>query len=125
MYENVDGPPYTILFNSSVSALKLWRSVEVLRRVDVRLRYSRTNTDGKEKLIAIHGNRLVLYLVFRALGDSIFSEDAELDVGKLNGLAAECLSKLTVEILKNYSAAYPASLFKNVTKCKAITSAVA
>src|SRR5579863_5888224 len=124
LYQNVDGPPYTILFNSSVSALKLWRSVEVLRRVDLRLKYDQSQTEGKERLIAIHGNRLVLYLVFRALGNSIFTEETEFDVGKLNGLSADCLSKLTAEILKHYSAAYPASLFKNITKCKQIATAV-
>ena len=95
------------------------------REVDVFLRDVQARTEGKEKLVAIHGNRLLLYLVFKALGPDVFdADDAEVDLGRIPIIAADCLTKLTAEIMKNYSGAYPASLFKNITKCKAVAATV-
>ncbi len=103
----------------------MWRAVEVLRRVDVRLKLEQGEKEGKEKLIAIHGNRMVLYLVFRQLGPRVFDEGYDLMNADINGVTANWLNRLTEEILANHPNAYPASLFKNVTKCKAIATAIA
>jgi AIPR protein len=126
LYEDIEKPPYTVLFNSSLSATKLWRAVEVLRKVDEFLKNEQRKRDGKERLIAIHGNRVLLYLVFRALGPGIFDgEKAEADIGRVPRLAAESLARLTNEVLTNHSSSYPGNIFKNTTKCKAIVSAIA
>jgi hypothetical protein len=123
LYEDVKQPPYTVLFNPSLTAVKLWRAVEILRAVDAFLKDIQARTEGRERLIAIHGNRLVLYLVFRALGpNTLEAENAEADMATVPQLAADALFTVTAEIMKNFSGAYPASLFKNVTKCKAIPS---
>lgn len=125
LYEDVQQPPYVVLFNPSLTALKLWRAVEVLRSVDAVLKHVQSMTEGKERLIAIHGNRLLLYFVFQALGSSIFEiEDADVEMTRIPVIVREAFSKLKAEILKSYSSAYPASLFKNVTKCKAIAATV-
>ncbi len=125
LYEDVQQPPYTVLFNPSLTALKLWRAVEVLRKVDTFLREAQSRTDGKDRLIAIHGNRLLLHLVFMALKPTVFdAEDADQEMARIPLIATGSLSKLTAEIMKNYASAYPASLFKNVTKCKAIAGTV-
>lgn len=126
LYEDIEKPPYTILFNSGLSALKLWRAVDVLRRIDLFLKETQANKDGKERLVAVHGNRLLLYLVFKKLSPDIFDvENADEEIAKVPVLASDRLSRLTAEILQNYSASYPGQLFKNITKCKAIASAIA
>jgi len=45
-----------------------WRSVEAMRLVDEALK-KQASREGKDRLIAVHGNRFVLHLVFRSLGD--------------------------------------------------------
>jgi hypothetical protein len=126
LYEDVNGAPYTILFNSSLPALKLWRAVEVLRRVDVFLKNEQSIREGKERLIAIHGNRLMLYLVFKALGPVVLDTDEpDVEMAKIPQIATNALDKLTAEILTNHSASYAGSLFKNITKCKSIALAIA
>jgi hypothetical protein len=126
LYEDVQQAPYTVLFNSSLSALRLWRSVEVLRRVDVFLRQAQARTEGKERLIAIHGNRLIAYLVFRELGTNVLeADDADIEITtRTPSIAEDALADLTKLIFDSYAGAYPASLFKNITKCKAIAAAV-
>jgi hypothetical protein len=125
LYEDITKPPYVVLFNASVSALKVWRAVDVLRRVDVFLRNAAGSKDGKDRLVAIHGNRLILHLVFKKLGSDIFVIDnADAEMAKVPTMAEECLEAVTAQILLNYSSSYPGQLFKNITKCKQIAAAI-
>ena len=126
IYEDVNGPPYTVLFNSGLAALKMWRSVEILRRVDLFLKDAQANKEGKERLIAIHGNRLVLYLVFKALGEGVFdAENADAEMNRIPPIATDALNKLTREILTSHASSYAGNLFKNIAKCKLIANAIA
>jgi len=56
--------------------------------------------------------------------DVFDSDNADAEMAKVPQLAADCLTRLTAEIMQNYSASYPGQLFKNVTKCKAIATAM-
>lgn len=127
LYEDVEQPPYTILFNSSLTAVKLWRSVQVLRAVEVFLRAVQTKAEGKNRLLSVHGNRMILHLVFKRLSPTVYDQDYEFEkqLEKIPEIAKDILSKVTAEYTKSYSSSYPANLFKNITKCKAIAAALA
>jgi AIPR protein len=126
LYEDITKAPYTILFNSSLTAIKLWRAVEVLRCVDSLLKAQQKKREGKEKLCAIHGNRVILYLIFRELSPTIFEVDStDADMKRIPELVADYLDKITAEITKSYAASYVGNVFKNISKCKAIVSAIA
>lgn len=126
MFEDVEAPPYTIIFNPSLSAQKMWIAVEVMRVVEKTLKAIQIGFDGKERLIAIHGNRLILHLVFKALGEKALTEDSfdTALASKLPLLTTEVWQKMRDEVENHYSSSYPASLFKNVKKCKEIASAI-
>jgi hypothetical protein len=82
--------------------------------------------EGKERLVAIHGNRMLLHLVFKALGTDVFEVDnADGEMAKIPKIAEDSLIALTAQILVNYSSSYPGQLFKNVSKCKLIAAAIA
>jgi hypothetical protein len=68
LYDDIQQAPYRILFNPSLTALRMWRSVEVMRLVDEELK-RQASREGKDRLIAVHGNRFVLHLVFWSLGN--------------------------------------------------------
>jgi hypothetical protein len=126
IYENVEGPPYISIFNPSLSAQKMWFAVQILRDVEKALKLIQATTDGKERLIAIHGNRLILHLVFRSLGEAALQGDI-MDPAieaQISALTKGSYERVMAEVSHSYSSAYPASLFKNVTKCRAIANAV-
>jgi len=126
LYEDITKPPYTILFNSSLTAVKLWRAVEVLRSVDTLLKAEQKKREGKEKLCSIHGNRIILYLIFRKLSPAIFeAESTDADMKRIPALVTDYLDKITAEIAKNYAASYVGNVVKNISKCKAIVAAIA
>jgi hypothetical protein len=126
LYEHIEKPPYTLIFNSGLTAVKLWRAVEVLRRVDALLKVEHDKREGKGRLIAVHGNRVLLYLVFRALGEAVFNGDnGTAEIANIPQLVTKSLDGLIAEIAKNHSASYAGNIFKNATKCKEIVSAIA
>lgn len=125
-YDDTTRAPYTILFNSSLTAIKLWRAVEILRAVDVFLKYEQRSREGKEKLCAIHGNRVVLYLIFKELGPDLFDSDSIAPfLEKVPHLTTMYLEKIAKEIEANYSSSYVGNVFKNISKCKAIVTVIA
>jgi hypothetical protein len=127
LYEDIKQAPYTALFNTSTTPLRLWRSVEVMRKVDIILKQSQSLLEGKSRLIAIHGNRFVLYLTFRQLGSAILDEsksDVSSDMSKLQVTTGNTLAKVIDKAAQMYPGAYPSNLFKNVTKCKALAAAI-
>jgi hypothetical protein len=124
-YEDTSKPPYTILFNSSLAAEKMWRAVAMLRVVDLFLKVQQKNLDGKAKLCAIHGNRVLLYLLFRELSPTFFdAESIDADIQKVPSLLTTYLQKMTDEITQTYGTSYVGNVFKNITKCKAIVAAI-
>ena len=126
LYEYIEKPPYTILFNSALTATKLWRSVEVLRAVDTILKGEQKKREGKERLIAIHGNRVLLYLVFRALGPSVFeAENVDVEIAQIPLLVQGFLDQIIPQVMTNHATSYAGNIFKNTTKCKEIVAAIA
>jgi hypothetical protein len=84
--------------------------------VEVALATEQQSRSGKEQLIAIHGNRFVLHLVFQKLQrEAANSAAAE---NQIRDLVREMLNGTIRNVLEHYPSAYPASLFKNATKCR-------
>lgn len=122
LYEDITKPPYVTIFNTGTTAKTLWDAVVVLRSVDAELRREQQNRTGKEQLIAIHGNRFILHLVFRCL-----REYAASLVGahpEISNLVRGMLSETIRSVAELYPAAYPASLFKNQSKCRELAEMI-
>lgn len=120
LYEDITKPPYTAIFNPSTSAKALWHAVTVLRLCEAQLRIDQQEANGKEKLIAIHGNRFVLHIVFHRLRTKWpqgFADESEL-TATVKGTVSESLAATIHNVLQHYPGAYPASLFKNASKCR-------
>jgi hypothetical protein len=125
LYDDIKQPPYTAIFNPSLTALKLWRAVMVYRAVEAFLKVSQSQVDGRLRLIVVHGNRLVLHLLFKKLPRDLFDkETVEEEIASIPHITAGVLSELQDEIAERYSSSYPASLFKNTTKCKALAASI-
>lgn len=127
LYENIEQPPYTLIFNSSVAALRVWRAVEVLRAVDVALKTAQADTEGKERLVAIHGNRFILHLVFKAAPSELLGNTkTKLDtfLASVPDVTDRIRKKVLDATMALYPTAYPSNLFKNVTKCRELAKAI-
>ncbi len=124
LWEDTSKAPYTALFNPSVSASHVWMAVELMRATDRALEKIRDQYDGRNRLIAVHGNRIILWAVMRHLklakmekNESFTLPIAQKDVEA----AVNRTVTLLLEIVnKHYPDSYPQPLFKNQTKCRAL-----
>lgn len=121
LWEDITKPPYTILFNSGTSAIRMWRAVEIMRAVEAQLKADQSASEGKVKLIATHGNRFVLHMVFRS---GLDPDGSDLDATReaVPPAVKSTLSSLIDATKKLYESSYPSNLFKNLTKCRNLAS---
>lgn len=126
LWEDITKAPYKELFNGSTSGLYVWRCVQVQRQIDQKLEeISDRYKSGRDYGIAIHGNRIIASMVFRALKASNL-KDPSIDfkttfAPKEVGQAAERSYMLLKELVeKKYPGAMLPTLFKNATKCQSL-----
>ncbi|MBP7568665.1 MAG: AIPR family protein, partial [Acidobacteria bacterium] len=125
-WENLDKAPYRLLFNSSLTSLRLWRLVQILRSVEEALKTVPTN-DSKTKAAAIHGNRFIAHEVFIRLPLATLDNPGA-DASSIVSAAAALVPKIhtaTADALASkFAGSYPGSLFKNATKCASLSTEV-
>jgi hypothetical protein len=119
LYEDITKAPYIQIFNGATTARSLWYTVSALRIVEAELRQSQQGRSRKEQLIAIHGNRFISHLVFQKLRNG--GKDLPDPVGvekRIRELTRAMLDSAIRQVADHHAGAYPASLFKNATKCR-------
>jgi hypothetical protein len=128
LWEDITKAPYKLLFNGSLTALRMWRLVEILRTVDSVLREEQDAREGRERMVAVHGNRFILHQVFRILGVDAF-DDSAIDFDRVKSKARttipNVLSLLFKHVEREFPGAYTNSLFKNASKCKTVSEKMA
>ena len=110
LWENLSKAPYKQLFNSGVSGPYVWNAVQLLREVDAALISETKKYSGRDSLLCVHGNRFIEWAALNAhkLQPSV----------QISSLVQSVIVKLIDSVKEDFSDSYPASLFKNLSKCK-------
>ncbi|MCK0093738.1 AIPR family protein [Rhodococcus sp. F64268] len=126
LWDDIERAPYRSLFNGKTTYVRIWRCVEILRLVEDSLSKEKSTLEGRDRLVATHGNRAILNLIFSQLNmakiddpDYKWSNEAS----KVSTLLPQVLSAVIKEVTSNHPG-YPASLFKNSSKVSALESTV-
>ena len=127
LWEDTTKPPYKALFNRGLSGLKMWRCIEIMRRIDKALPEKLKVINGRDSGFLIHGNRYIAYMVFQRLPAGVV--DASLPLPKdiesiVSGHVDDVFSGLVSKANALYPQAYLAQLFKNQKKLVDITGAI-
>jgi hypothetical protein len=128
-WKDIDEAPYKMIFNSSTDSLKVWKLVQIQRIVERWLSKKSKRKEEyqkREHLIAVHGNRIILHLVYQSLNSMLDDHDAnEVEISRK--LVKETLKNtkkyfenLVVSVDDLYQGSYPANVFRNIGKCKNI-----
>ena len=122
--DDITKAPYKVLMNAGTNSFELLNSVIIVRYVDKALQLKKETLTGRERLVTIHGNRFVAFCVLQKLkamkgfsNSVLSSEELQRYVKKL---VDELIAPITLAMNEMYSESYPANIFKNATKCKAI-----
>jgi hypothetical protein len=125
LWEDVTKAPYKVLFNERLSALRMWRLVEVIREVEQSLKKEQISRTGRDRMIVVHGNRFILHHVYRLVDQSQFDEprfDMPAFLRSVPSLTTTCADAVINGVQNLFPYAYITSLFKNATKCRQIST---
>jgi hypothetical protein len=121
LWVDIDKEPYTLIFNEALTALRLWRSVEISRAVRSRIEEEKASCEGRARLVAIHGRRFILHRVFQSLPLGEFDE-VDLDMSPILLQAREQavieLEQITEAIGEHFPDSYLNNFFKSGSKCQ-------
>jgi len=123
LWDDIEKYPYKALFNTSITGPSIWRLVEILRIVEGELLLERKNRVGRERLFAVHANRLILHLVYKSLPQDFFDISRKLTKKQSSDIQNKSLNILhfiTNEANTLYPNSYPANIFRNAGKCREI-----
>jgi hypothetical protein len=81
LWEDIDKPPYKVLFNSGIPGPTIWKLVQTLRTIEDELKSLGRSSEGRDKLFAIHGNRFIAHLVFGHLQQDLREEEIKVSDG--------------------------------------------
>lgn len=124
LWEDISKAPYKTLFNPSVSGPDLWRYLRILRASEGVLQKEQKERAGRDRMFAVHGNRLIEWLVYQRLkdyGKMPEDPDDQLTHDAIVAATREALDRVADTANELFgNDVYLASLFKNLTKCRAI-----
>lgn len=122
--DDITKPPYKALVNDKTSSLLMLNSVMVIRFVEKVLQSKKEELSGREKLVTVHGNRFIAHCVLQQLKTANDFSTVVIDKDKLQErvrpIAEKLILSLTDAMNDLYSDSYPANIFKNITKCRAM-----
>lgn len=126
IFEDIKKTPYVSIFNSSLTSYLAWNCVCVYRKFEECNTGIQTSSEGVRRLIAVHGNRFILHMIFQILKEKYADFSRKyLDVTQRMSAEIQELNKWLIGeiiIVKDnlYPDAYPANLFKNAARCRAL-----
>jgi hypothetical protein len=117
LWADVKREPYCLLFNDSLNAEKLWRSVRILRAVEGCLKNDIVDIP-KGALIASHGNCFILYRVFHS-PELVMWRDEHLRFDSVIESVRTVTKREVSKVCGAFQSPseYPQTVFKNATRC--------
>lgn len=115
LWDDINKPPYTILFNKSLTGPQLWRLIQVYRFIELRLNRLKKMLEGKERAITIHGNRFITHVVMQSANFDISNGPDKLSNDEINEIYELCNRSVNA-VYAILSAEYPDSYIANVFK---------
>lgn len=124
IFEKIDKAPYTDIFCSRNNTSYIWNCVQIYRIFEEINALYQKNSSNLNKLISVHGNRLLLHTFINiftpkfGLSLSFLSED---ELKQIKEIITSKLPIIISELIKiknnKFPDAYPANIFKNGNRC--------
>ena len=122
--EDINKPPYNVLFNSNTNTFTLINNVFIIRIIEKYLQTKQSQASGKERLVCVHGNRFIEHCVLQKQKLRSEYNDKVLDTAilelEIKSYIDLLVPKITEIICEQYPESYPATIFKNASKGKEI-----
>lgn len=126
-FADLKKPPYTVLFNPSVSGAKAFNATITLRAIEAWIEAKKkvTKRSGPAWGVLVHGNRILASVVFakhgvKGLSQTIGDFSKALEQTRIETLCEDAYTKMVGHINTEYQGRFLATLFKNPTMSKSV-----
>lgn len=126
--ENIEKPPYKLLFNGATNSFSMFNAVQTHRAVDDCIKKKEPSAIGRKRLVLVHGNRLLLHLILNKIkmidGFELQYLSRKDVSGKVSLIFDEVWDKVYLSMENLFPEAYPAHIFKNVGRIKELKNSL-
>ena len=122
LWDDITKPPYKLMFNGSLTGIRLWNIVRIHRIIEGILNKYQTD-DNRIKMYLVHGNRLIAHQTFKRIDISSINDpgcDIDHIIKNIPAIANAVINNLIEAGEEFYPDSYLAHLFKNLSKCRAL-----
>lgn len=123
LWDDISKAPYKQLFSAGTAGPFVWEAVQALRAVDTSLQTEAKKYSGRDGLVCVHGNRFIQWAALRQLGIGPSESFASMSA-KVPTVVQSTVAGVVAAVKTNYADSYPASLFKNLAKCRLLAKLV-
>lgn len=128
LWEEGQGGAYPLLFGNRPSALQIWRSVLLFRKISSALHQLGSDLDGRPAAVVEHGDLVVAHLVFQVLSSADI-DDPDLDWDEVLGQVEDRTGHLLRWLVHQTNilfgpSSFVSSTFANPERCRALVSSV-
>jgi hypothetical protein len=127
LWEHTSKSPYKALFNASLSGIKMWQCIQIMRQIDLSLQAKLPSLTGRDTGFVVHGNRCIAHIVFQRFPPTLMVGHSSLPADIATQIATivdDTFARLRTKSDLLYPQAYLAQLFKNQKKLTEILSAM-
>ena len=121
LWNDTKQEPYTLIINENLSAIRAWRCIQVMRKLNTYIKNVSKQSTGRKRLCIIHSNRFVLHVILSSM--TLNLEDENQDFSKYLEQTLDLDIKRIEEKLfnlveKKYKSSLIHQVFRNYTKCR-------
>ena len=127
LWNDTKQAPYTLIINENLTAIKAWRCIQVMRRLNTYIKKESKQENGRKRLCIIHSNRFVLHIILNKIVAKLEDENLNFSAYLEQTLDSEIRNienGLYRLVEKNYKSSLIHQVFRNFTKCRELHNLV-
>lgn len=127
LWNDINQEPYSLIINNDLQAIKVWRCVQIMRRLSDYIKITSKEKKGREKACLIHSNRFVLHILLNRIGEFLDNENYNFETYLSESLPNDIIEiekKVFSEIEKEYKSSLVHQIFRNFTKCRELQNLI-
>ena len=125
LWNDTKQEPYTLIINENLTAIKAWRCIQVMRKLNAYIKIESKQKTGRERICIIHSNRFVLHIILNKIAAKLENENQNFNDYLEQTLNSEIKSiekKVIKLVEKKFKSSLIHQVFRNFTKCRELQS---
>lgn len=127
LWNDTKQEPYTLIINENLTAIKAWRCIQVMRKLNAFIKIESKQKTGRERICIIHSNRFVLHIILNKIVTKLENEEQDFNdylEQTLNSEIRDVEKKLFKLVEKKFKLSLIHQVFRNFTKCRELQTLI-